>query len=68
MAVVSFEKRYNVQCQHCDCDFDFEGAHSREAAHELAANHIHEEDRNGYRPNEEHEVEITEIEIAGTNI
>lgn len=66
MAVISFEKRYNVQCS--NCEFDFEGAHSREAAHELAANHIHEEDRNGYRPNEEHEVEITEIEIAGTNV
>lgn len=64
--LINFAKRYNVECQHCN--FNFQGAHSREAAHELAANHIHEEDRNGHRPNEEHEVEITEIEVAGVNV
>ena len=66
MAVIRYEHRYNVQCQ--NCSFNFEGAHSREAAHELAAGHIHEEDRNGYFPNEEHEVEISEIEVAGVNV
>ena len=64
MPVIRYENRYSVQCTHCE--FDFEGATSRDAAHELAANHIHEEDRNGYRPNEDHEVEITEVEVATT--
>ena len=66
MATIQFEKRYNVQCQ--NCDFDFEGAHSREAAHELAAGHIHDEDSRGYMPNEDHEVEITEVEVGGINV